>query len=767
MLDDPSWPARTGPAGVAATLATIALLAWLALRADPLSQPLPASAPPAVFSAARAFTHVQALAREPRPIASAGQYIVDQLRAAGLKPQVQTATVRNMTIDWLANAQLTLGVVHNIVARLPGTAPGHANRPALLITAHYDSGEDTLGAANGAASAAAMLEALRALKAAPPLSNDVLFLFTDGQQAGALGATGFVNEHPWARQAGLVLLFDHIGNRGPLVLYDASNADGDAMSGWASATDHRGSSLMTEVYKARYGTPGSAPLARLGVPMLHFASTEGSLGPDGAFDTPERLDQATLQHEGETMLALLRHFGKAPLARGDKPAGQVFFNLPLLGVVHYPMPLVWPATRLACLLMIGVCCFAIQRTGAYALDITHATFGFTVASAALMFTAHVLWESMPALQHKYTMDALAGGSGAHWYALAFASLAAGLFTWLQRHLRRTVGTPVAAVGVMCYTAVALVLASVLAPGASYVLALPLVAAQVAFCALFSRHVTVFARGRRLPIVLAGVAPAVLLIAPAVRDMFVDFSPQRMLFTLALFAVLLGMALLLLAMVARRYVARALVLAGAGCLGIAHSASVPEPELPRPNRLVYFKDTPSWLSFWIMPRGPLDAWTRQVFPNTMHPYVLPYMLGPDSDPVWFAAAPRDDGIAYPKLLIQKVEDGQSRHVQFQLVSKNRAPKVTMRIAGGEPLRTSVNGRWLTDRVRGWSLTLYGMEDKPLDFSFDMKGVPGFQVYVQEQIPGLPGRGLPPRPAGLKPALLPMTGKTIASDILLFR
>jgi hypothetical protein len=773
MPDDPSWPARHGPAGVAATLATIALLAWLALRADPLPQPLPAGAPPAVFSAARAFAHVQALAREPRPIASAGnakarQYIVDQLRAAGLEPQVQTATVRNITVDWLANAQVTLGVVHNIVARIPGTAPDHASRPALLVTAHYDSGEDTLGAANGAASAAAMLESLRTLKAAPPLANDVLFLFTDGQQAGALGATGFVNEHPWAQQAGLVLLFDHIGNRGPTVLYDASNADGNAVSGWARATDHRGSSLMAEVYKARYGTPGSAPLARLGVPMLHFASTEGTLGPGGAFDTPQRLSQATLQHEGDTMLALLRHFGNAPLAHAVPQTGQLYFNLPLVGVVHYPMTAVWPITRIACLLMIGVCCFAVQRTGAWTLDIVHATFGFTAASAVLMFSAHVLWESMPAMQHKYSLDSLDGGHGAHWYALAFASLAAGLFVWLQRHLRRTLGTPTAAVGVMCYTAVALVVASVLAPGASYVLAWPLVAAQVAFAALFSRHLTVIARGHRLPILLAGVAPAMLLIAPAVRDMFVDFSPQRMLFTLALFAVLLGLALLLLAAVARRYVARALVLAGAGCLGIAHSASVPAPVLPQPNRLVYFKDTPSWRSVWLMPRGPLDAWTRQVFPNTLHPYVLPYMLGPDSDPVWYAAAPREDTIAYPKLLIQKVDYGRWRHVEFRLVSKNSAPKITLRLTGGGTRRTSVNGRTLTgEPTRGWSLTLYGMQDRPLDFSFDMKSMASFSVYVQEQIPGLPEAGLPPRPASLEPALLPMTGKTIASDILLFR
>ncbi|MFL6676407.1 MAG: M28 family peptidase [Massilia sp.] len=772
MFDESTWPARPGPAGVAATLATIALLAWLALRSDPLPEPLPPSAPQPAFSAARAYVHVQALAREPRPIAStanakARQYIVDQLRAAGLEPQVQTATVRNVAIDWLANTQVTLGVVHNIVARKAGAATDRASRPALLVAAHYDSGAGTLGAADGAASAAAMLETLRALNAAPPLANDVLFLFSDGEQAGSLGAMGFVDEHPWARRVGLGLQFDHSGNRGPLVLYRASNGDGDAVAGWAKSGGHHGSSLMAEVYQARYGAPSAGPLDKLGVPVLHFASTEGRLGPNGAYDTPARLHQATLQHEGDTMLALLKHFGNARLAREEKASGQVYFTLPFVGVVHYPMALVWPFTRLACLLMVGVCVLAIQRAGVAPVDITHAAFGFMLAAAAPMLTAYLLWQSLPALQRNYSLDALNGGHGAHWHLLAFTSIAAGLFVYLQRRLRHAVGTPAAALGVMCFTTMALVMASALAPGASYVLLWPLLATQAAFAALLSRRVTVLTRGHALPVIVAGAAPAVLLIAPAVRDLFDAFSPNRMILPLALFAVLLGLAVLLLAAVARRFVVRTLVVAGAGCLGIAHSASPPEPALPQPNPLVYFKDTPTWQSIWLMPEGPLDAWTRRVFPNTMHPYVLPYMFGPASDPVWYAAAPRNDSIAYPYLQVQKLDDSDGRHVEFQLVSKNRAPKITLRIDGGEPLRTSVNGRVLTGaKVRGWSLTMYGMEDQRLNFVFDMAGEPGFMVYVQEQIPGLPERDLPPRPSGMKPDLLPKTGTTIAADILRF-
>jgi hypothetical protein len=212
-----------------------------------------------------------------------------------------------------------------------------------------------------------------------------------------------------------------------------------------------------------------------------------------------------------------------------------------------------------------------------------------------------------------------------------------------------------------------------------------------------------------------------------------------------------------------------LLVGAGVsFGMAYAAVPHVPDLPAPNRLVYYKDTTSWQSFWLHPAGPLDAWTRQVFPNTLHPYVLPYLFGADSDPVWYAAAQRDDSVAWPDLVIDKDERGRRRrHVEFTLRSKNRAPDILVRVEGACPWRTSVNGRVLTEHsCFSWKLGLHGMEDAPLHFAFDFKGDPPFLVYIQERIPGLPRRDLPPRPAGLRP-LLPLAGTTVAADVLRFR
>jgi Zn-dependent M28 family amino/carboxypeptidase len=65
-----------------------------------------------------------------------------------------------------------------------------------LLAAHYDSVPTGLGASDDGAAVAAMLETLRALRAGSPPRNEVMVLLTDGEEAGLLGATAFVDEHP-------------------------------------------------------------------------------------------------------------------------------------------------------------------------------------------------------------------------------------------------------------------------------------------------------------------------------------------------------------------------------------------------------------------------------------------------------------------------------------------------------------------------------------------------------------------------------------------
>ena len=770
----PGTPGRTFYAACGLALFTILFLAWLALQ--PQAAPLPTGPVLPGFSAARAQAHVQVLAQAPRPAGSAANarardYLLARIRALGLEPEVQVETVHTTSWDWMSHASVLLATGRNIVVRKPGVARGaaaDATRPAVLAMARYDSGAGTLGAADGAASAAALLETMRVLQAGPALDNDIVFVFTDADAGQPMGARAFMASHPWAKRVRVALRFDNAGNRGPLELIGAAHADGFALDAWArGAPSPHGDSFRAELDARLPQSAGAAPLAGAGFPVLHFATTQGPLGRDGIHDLPQRLSSASLQHEGDTMLALLHRFGNASLPSTAAPRGQVYFPLPLVGMVHYDYLLTWPLTLLACGLG-ALACRRALRDNTSSADIVDAMFSFLFMAVLATFIAYLCREALPALQARYPAAVLTGDGGADWQRLAYMLLPAAVFIALQRRLQARLGVATTALGVMLAADLALVATGVRAPGASYVLAWPLLAAQGAWLTLADRRAHTWTRARRATVAGLGTLPALVLLLPAVHASLVFLSPAWLVLPAALVCLLAGLCGTLLAMLAPRWLVRPLLLGAGVSLGMAYAAVPQVPILPAPNRLVYYKDTPSWQAFWLHPSGPLDAWTRQVFPNTLHPYVLPYLFGSDSDPVWYAAAPRDDAVAWPDLVVEKdVRGNKRRHVEFRLRSKNRASEITVRVVGACPWRTAVNGRVLTDGdCFSWHLTLHGIEDEAQRFAFDFRGDPPFLVFVQERIPGLPGRDLPPRPADLPP-LLPLTGTTVSADVLRFR
>jgi hypothetical protein len=115
--------------------------------------------------------------------------------------------------------------LQNIVGTLPG------RRPGLLIGAHYDTlvkPKGFVGANNGAAGTAIVIELARALAATKPKpgAREIRFVLFDGEEAGpgwpedgrdfydaALrGSRAYVAAHP-GRTAEMVLL-DYVGNKG-------------------------------------------------------------------------------------------------------------------------------------------------------------------------------------------------------------------------------------------------------------------------------------------------------------------------------------------------------------------------------------------------------------------------------------------------------------------------------------------------------------------------------------------------------------------------
>jgi hypothetical protein len=328
----------------------IIALVILSIRALHAPPPLPATAPENEFSAERALIHVREIATVPHPLGSAADaaarnYLVAQLTQLGLQPQIFSS----LGVD--ASARLIIaGKTNDIVGRLPGTASG----PAIILMAHYDSVYSAPGAGDDASGVASILEILRALKHGPPIQRDIIVLFTDGEEAGLLGAEAFAHAHPWMKDAGLILNFEARGNRGPSLLFETSQNNQPLIGAFARVPPYPiGSSLFYELYKILPNDTDFTVFRPAGIPGLNFAFGEGLEAYHSPLDTPDHLSLASLQHHGSYGLALTRHFGQLDLAALRNSQGDdVFFDWFGSRLVAYSQRWVLPGQILITFLLV-------------------------------------------------------------------------------------------------------------------------------------------------------------------------------------------------------------------------------------------------------------------------------------------------------------------------------------------------------------------------------------------------------------------------------
>ncbi|MGC4042380.1 MAG: M28 family peptidase [Armatimonas sp.] len=318
----------------------LALLLLLALTVLSMDPPLaaPTSAPESEFSAERAMTHVRDLARAPHPPGTpehthVRKELIKRFQALGL-------TVRTQKVRVVQKFSKEVRVVEaqNILARLPGQEKG----PGLMLCAHYDSHPTGPGAGDDMAGVSVLLETARALALEKP-RRDVLFLITDAEEYGLLGAEGFVDDAQELEDFPLVLNFEARGGSGPVFMFETGKDNAPLIEALAHTPRPLATSLMYALYKTLPNDTDLSVFKRAGKTGLNFAFAESWSHYHTALDTPERLDARSVQHQGDYALALARLLpGTVTENKGD----AIYFDLFSRLLVRYPESLVWPLTAL-------------------------------------------------------------------------------------------------------------------------------------------------------------------------------------------------------------------------------------------------------------------------------------------------------------------------------------------------------------------------------------------------------------------------------------
>jgi hypothetical protein len=446
---------------------TILFLA-LFLGAAPLYPPVsPDVVADTDFSVARALDHIEAIAREPRPMGSLGNQrgrdeITAQLRALGLEPEFQAFHAANYYSPMGESVELV-----NILARIPGTA----STAAIALMGHHDTVPHTLGANDDASAVAILLEAARAILAGPALRNDVILLFTDGEEpAPRFGSSAFAGAHPWFDGIGFVINLETIGSGGPSIVVEMNGSREWIIDQYARVVPYPVAfSFVTETAELIGGSNTDFSTFRdAGVAGIGFAYMTGSSIYHTMEDSLERVSARSLYQQGANTLALSRHLGNLDFNLDKQASKSVFFTIGRFLVIRYPASWAVPIVLLAGAILIAAAWrYRSWRQVIRGLVITLATGLLSAAVASGIWTLLGDWRSTMRISESYL------------YLVGLALLTAGIGVAMARLLKRRIGAGADALGVVILWWSLGLLTAITVPGMSYLFAWPALAGGVA------------------------------------------------------------------------------------------------------------------------------------------------------------------------------------------------------------------------------------------------------------------------------------------------
>ena len=589
-----------------------------------LNAPLPASTtiPLVEFSSGRAMKHLKVIAQKPHPIGSSEQtkvcdYIFQELTAMGLKPEAPKKTVVNPRYG---NPFLA-GSVQNIIVKIEGT---ENNTKAVLLVAHYDSVPNGSGASDDGIGVAAILETFRSLKVGHPLKNDVVLLFSDGEEPGLLGAKAFVDKHPWAKEIGAVLNFEARGTGGPSILFETSNNNGRLIQEFAKASPHPiANSLLYSIYKILPNDTDLTIFKEAGFPGLNFAFIDGLIHYHTQSDNLANVSDRSLQHHGENMLALTRSLGNLDLSKIQEP-DKIYFNLINPVFIQYPEQWVIPLSILVVILFSGVVGLGLKENQ---LTLRGVSVGFgllllSVISAAIGVT--LIWWFIITIHGEYQQIPQGDTYNSSLYTIAFVSFSIALTsTWYIR-LQSQNNIQNLSLGAMLWWLILMVLTSLLLPGASYLFTWPL------FFSLIGQGILLLDRGHKISIIqraailLTCAIPSILLLVPTIYLISIALTVSLSGVVAALVVLLMGLLIPHLALIAIPN--RWLLPRAAFCLSLIMLLSGSftagfDAKHPKPNSLFYGLNSDTGKAVWASANAQTDTWTSHYLDNKALPSKL--------------------------------------------------------------------------------------------------------------------------------------------------
>ena len=646
--------------------------------------------PKTEFSTTRALKHLKVISKKPHAVGNPAHqevqdYLVSVLDSMGLETQVQEGFAYRPGWGALSKAQ-------NILARIKGTGDGDA----LLVFSHYDSAPHTAsyGASDAGSGVVTVLESVRAFLAqGQKPKNDIIILFTDAEELGLNGASVFVREHPWAKNVKLALNFEARGSGGPSNMIVETNGGNAALiNAFAKANPSHpyANSLAYSIYKILPNDTDSTVMREFGdIDGFFFAFLSDHFDYHTANDTYDRLDRSSLQHQGSYLMPLLSYFANADLnLKSD--VDDVYLNLPLVKMMHYPFGWIWPMLILAILCFFALIIYGIKKQRFTLKSIGRGFLPLLISIVGSAGIAFLGWKLILVIYPGFS-DILQGFPyNGYAYITAFVAIALAISFFIYKLFYRPYQSAALSIAPLFIWLLVCTGLAVGLPGASFFI-VPLFFVMLAvFLIIKFREVNLFW-------LCLCCMPALFIVANFIVQFPLGLGlvmlPASALFTVLLFGLLLPvigfyringrLALLFLVI-------------GTGSLIYAHTESDFTPDRPFPTSLDYVYDVDAQKAYYTTYNKHPDDWIATIMGDKMQDatkLIQAGGAGKYNTDFTFAAPAELKAVAPSSIYVRKdvVKDGL-RELEFIIYPQRKVNDIILLNPPGTPFQSLIfNGQ----------------------------------------------------------------------------
>ncbi|CAM1350862.1 M20/M25/M40 family metallo-hydrolase [Tenacibaculum insulae] len=544
-------------------------------------------------------------------------YIIDELKKLGLTAEIQTQTAINK--KWRAST-----TAENIIAKIKGTSNGKA----LLLLTHYDSNpHSSLGASDAGSGVVTILEGLRAFLAKnKEPKNDIVILFSDAEELGLLGAQAFVENHPLAKNIGLVLNFEARGSGGAsYMLMETNGKNKKILSEFlkSNPTYPAANSLMYSIYKKLPNDTDLTVFRENGdINGFNFAFIDDHFDYHTAQDSYERLDKKTLQHQAEYFTTSLNYFSNSDLTNTHSDKDYIYVNFPFLKLLSYPFSWVFPMFIFALIIFIAIIYFGIIKDKITIKGLLKGFIPYLISFSLCIGLSYGLWELILKIHPEYS-DILHGFTyNGHQYIMAFVFLNCWILFKTYNLFKDQKTTHLFIAPIFMGLVVNYFITQSL-PGAGFLIIPVYIALIILAILMFTDFKSRFSTALFALISI----PTIYMIAPMVQ-LFPIALGLKILFVSG-FLLILIFGFILPVFHQQKEKNTWLKITGFSAIvffGLATFNSGFSIDKKKPNSIVFIQNSDTKTSYWATYNKTLDGFTKQVFKNDYLKGNLPSIKG---------------------------------------------------------------------------------------------------------------------------------------------